>query len=92
LEANLGRASSKVVFKTLNATVNMDFTLNRFALLTFASIQNNLPSSGRRHRKQYLKMSWNYSTPPLSSGDSVMLVLKAHDGPQLGISLCRAWS
>jgi len=70
----------------------MDFTLNRFALLTSASTQNNLPSSGRRYRKQYLKMSWNYSTPLLSSGDSVMLVLKAHDGSQLGIFSCRTWS
>lgn len=70
----------------------MDFTLNRFALLTSASTQNNLPSSVRRHRKQFLKMSRNYSTPLLSPGDSVMLVLKAHDGPQLGIFLCRTCS
>jgi hypothetical protein len=70
----------------------MDFTLNPFALLTSASTQNSLPSSGRRHRKQYLKISWNYSTPLLSSGESAMLVLKVHDRPQLGISLCRTWS
>jgi hypothetical protein len=59
LEANLGelRASFMVIFKTLDATANMDFTLNRAALLPSASTQNNLPSFGCRNRKQYLKMS-----------------------------------